>query len=227
MNDKCEFHSYIDLKPRNDTCYDCGFHSTSSYKICGLYGTEWRENREKYKSVIILDKPGIIPERCSEHLRTDFSRLLYKQAVRLANFAVENRICKEFTNHYSTTGTLQVSLDLFPLDGIDEDKPFGIHEQLVIDSLEEIYRKLCYHLDLECIKHPEYVFKSLPDIHDKMCLMELEYGEKRAKIQNRIEELKSDENAETVNGYPIDKKQGICTCPGFKYRGKCKHLVAE
>ncbi|MFZ9301664.1 MAG: hypothetical protein ACO23V_11910, partial [Chitinophagaceae bacterium] len=134
------------------------------------------------------------------HHRSDFSRLIYKQAYRLANFAVENRISKKYTNQYSTTGELQLSLKYYPnpnnIQIIDEDKPPGIREEHVVDSLEDIFRNLCYHLDLEC---PKYVFNSLEYIDEKMSQMEEEYAEKRRKIQSRIDELNSDENAEKVN----------------------------
>lgn len=42
--------------------------------------------------------------------------------------------------------------------------------------------------------------------------------------------LKKESNAITVKGskgqtYFIDREQGNCTCPGFTFRGTCKHLA--
>ena len=47
---------------------------------------------------------------------------------------------------------------------------------------------------------------------------------------NPFKQLKKESNEITVQGsngktYTIDRDQATCTCPGFTFRGQCKHLA--
>ena len=47
---------------------------------------------------------------------------------------------------------------------------------------------------------------------------------------NPFKQLKKESNEITIQGsngktYTIDRDQATCTCPGFTFRGQCKHLA--
>jgi len=49
---------------------------------------------------------------------------------------------------------------------------------------------------------------------------------------NPFKQLKKDANEITIQGsngktYTVDRDQKTCTCPGFTFRGSCKHLASH
>ena len=54
-------------------------------------------------------------------------------------------------------------------------------------------------------------------------------GRKFEKGNTKLFKVKEQSNVETVQGsngktYSVNRAEGTCTCPGFTFRGACKHL---
>lgn len=64
------------------------------------------------------------------------------------------------------------------------------------------------------------VLKSPSKLFSKSRRKFVKIGERPEELASNIVEVKGSKG----NVYYVDKDKATCTCPGFMFRGKCKHL---
>jgi hypothetical protein len=213
----CNFHKGFSHDVTK--CAKCSYMIQFS-KNQGTPGKVWRKERMLYKSCIIYDAPGMIPENVAPHLRSDIERFMYKQAKRAVQACIDEGC---WDNDFQNPRDLMKQLD-----GISSDYPRNIGKKKMLEELDEILWSACMSLDCTDAGYSPGMTIENMDAIEVVLKDHEDYAESR---REKIRNISTYEDAVKVKSqskrgvsYYVSVGEECCTCPAFEFRGKCKHL---
>lgn len=103
----------------------------------------------------------------------------------------------------------------------------GFKKRTVFERCDEILWNVCM---IDDYVYANNMMGSMIDILDDINELLDQHDMEKEELQEKIDDIANDPDTFEVSGskrgtkYLVNLEQGICTCPGFKFRGECKHL---